>query len=89
MSGQNASAPTGLGRQTRIPAGHWNGERAASDILALATKGRAFRSLDKLLVRQGGPQVLSGSVLVLAAAVTAWAQLTDTTPTALITTLIR
>ena len=39
-----------------LPAGHWNGERAATDILALARKGKAFRSLDKLLIRQGGPQ---------------------------------
>jgi hypothetical protein len=89
MSGQDANAPTGLARKTRIPAGHWNGERAASDILVLAAKGRSFRSLDKLLVRQGGPQVLSGSALALAATITARAQLTDTPPATLISTLIR
>jgi len=89
LSGQDTTAPTGLARQTRIPDGHWNGERAAADILALATKGRAFRSLDKLLVRQGGPQVLSGSALTLAAVIFAWAQLTDTPPTTLIQILIR
>lgn len=89
MSGQGATAPTGLARQARIPAGHWNGERAAADLLALAAKGRSFRSLDKLFVRQGGPQVLSGSALALAAAITAWAQLTDTPSVMLIPTLIR
>ena len=62
-----------------LPAGHWDGERAATDILALARKGRAFRSLDKLLVRQGGPQVLNGSALALAATIAAVAR-TDTTP---------
>lgn len=62
-----------------LPAGHWNGERAATDILALARKGKAFRSLDKLLVRQGGPQVLNGSALALAATVAAVAR-TDKTP---------
>lgn len=64
-----------------LPAGHWNGERAATDILALARKGKAFRSLDKLLVRQGGPQVLNGSALALAATIAALAR-TDTTPPA-------
>jgi hypothetical protein len=62
-----------------LPAGHWNGERAATDILALARKGRAFRSLGKLLVRQGGPQVLKGSALALAATVAAVAR-TDKSP---------
>ena len=88
LSGQDTTAPAGLARRTRLPAGHWNGERAATDILVLAGKGRAFRSLDKLLVRQGGHQVLPGSTLALAAAVHAWAQLTDTPPVELIPTLI-
>ncbi len=61
--------------------GHWNGERAATDILALARKGKAFRSLDKLLVRQGGPQVLNGSALALAATVAAVARTNTSPPT--------
>ena len=61
-----------------LPAGHWNGERAATDILALARKGKAFRSLDKLLIRQGGPQVLNGSALALAATVSAIARTSNT-----------
>jgi hypothetical protein len=65
------------------------GERGATDILALASKGKAFRSLDKLLVRQGGHQILPGSALALAAAIGAWAQLTDTPLAKLIPTLIR
>jgi hypothetical protein len=47
LSGQDDAAPAGLGVQTRLPAGHWTGERAVTDILALARTGRAFRSLDK------------------------------------------
>lgn len=79
-----ASAPT-----VTLPAGHWNGQRAATDILALAHKGKAFRSLDKLLVRQGGPQVLNGSALALAAAVAAIARASKTPPTDMTQTLIR
>jgi hypothetical protein len=70
-----AEAPT-----VALPAGHWNGKRAATDILALARKGKAFRSLDKLLIRQGGPQVLNGSALALAATVAAIAR-TGNAPT--------
>ena len=59
---------------TRLPAGHWTGERAATDILTLARKGRAFASLDSLIARQGGQHVLYGSALALAAALQAWAR---------------
>ena len=72
-----------------LPAGHWNGERAATDILALARKGKAFRSLDKLLIRQGGPQVLNGSALALAATVKAIARTHTTPPKDTTRTLIR
>ena len=63
---------------TRLPAGRWTGERAATDILTLARKGRAFASLDTLIARQGGMHVLYGSALALAAAIQAWAAQTDT-----------
>lgn len=79
-----ATAPT-----VTLPTGHWNGERAAIDILALARKGKAFRSLEKLLIRQGGPQVLNGSVLALAATVAAHAAANNTDTSAMIQTLIR
>ena len=88
LSGQAGRARR-LGQHTTLPAGHWTGERAATDILALAGKGRAFRSLDKLLIRQGGPQVLAGSALALAAATDAWAEHTDTPRAQLIRTVIR
>jgi hypothetical protein len=78
LSGHDSQAPTGLGEQTRLPRGNWVGERAARDILALARKGRAFRTLDSLITRQGGRHVLNGSALALAAAVRAWSRLTDT-----------
>ena len=78
-----------FGAHTALPAGHWNGERAANDILALARKGKAFRSLDKLLIRQGGPQVLAGSALALAAAATTHPRHRDTPTQTLLERLIR
>ena len=78
LSGHDTSAPAGLARLTRLPAGHWTGERAATDILTLARKGRAFGSLDSLIARQGGQHVLYGSALVLAAALQAWARHAET-----------
>ncbi len=72
-----------------LPAGRWTGERAATDILALARKGKAFRSLDKLLIRQGGPQVLNGSALALAATVAAVARSSNATTSDTTQTLIR
>ncbi len=87
LSGQARDAPAGLGARTALPAS-W-ADRAATDILVLARKGRAFRSLDKLLIRQGGPQVLAGSALVLAAAVNTWADHGNTPRAELIQTVIR
>ena len=89
LSGQARDTPAGLGQHTTPPAGHWNGERAATDILVLARKGRAFCSLDRLLTRQGGRQVLAGSALALAAATDAWAKRSDTPSAELIHTVIR
>ncbi len=89
LSGQTPRAPASLREHTTLPAGHWIGERAATDILVLARKGRAFRSLDKLLIRHAGPQVLAGSVLALGAAIDTWAQQSDTPRAELIETLIR
>ena len=89
LSGEHPSAPTGLAQHARLPAGHWTGQRAATDVLVLAGKGKAFRSLDKLLIRQGGHQLLPGSVLALAAAIGASARLSDTPAAELIPALIR
>jgi hypothetical protein len=89
LSGQARHAPTGLADHTSLPAGHWNGERVGTDILVLARKGRAFRSLGTLLTRQGGPQVLAGSVLALAAATNTWSRLAKTPATELVDTVIR
>jgi len=89
LSGQTSDAPAGIRRHARLPAGHWTGERAAIAILDLAGKGRAFRALDRLLAGQGGPQVLAGSALALAAAIYAWSQHTGTPQPELIRTVIR
>ncbi len=78
LSGANPRAPDDLGRHVHLPAGHWRGERAATDILVLARKGRAFSSLDTLIARQGGEHVLYGSALTLAAATRTWAAATGT-----------
>jgi len=78
LSGAGPHAPDDLGRRMHLPAGHWRGERAATDILVLARKGRAFSSLDTLIARQGGEHVLYGSALTLAAATHTWAACTDT-----------
>lgn len=83
FSGRDAGShdtapPRGLAASTRLPPGHWFGERAATDILALAAKGRAFDSLRPIIVRHGGKQVLYGSILALAAAIQAWADATGT-----------
>ncbi len=39
LAGHDTDAPAGLATMTRLPAGHWTGERAATDILTLARKG--------------------------------------------------
>jgi hypothetical protein len=72
LSGRDPHAPAGLAGLFRLPAGHWFGERAATDILVLAGKGKAFRSLTRVIARQGGKHVLFGAALALAAAVQAW-----------------
>ncbi|MGH3517126.1 MAG: hypothetical protein ACRDQ7_06835 [Haloechinothrix sp.] len=88
LSGHDPNAPTGLAQRARLPAGHWRGERATTDILALAGKGRAFRSLDTLITRQGGQHVLYGAALSLAAATQSWAEQTDTPLLELVHTVV-
>jgi hypothetical protein len=78
LTGSDPRTPSGLGQRVRLPAGHWLGERAATDILVLARKGRAFGSLGTLIARQGGKHVLYGSALTLAAAAQTWAADSDT-----------
>ena len=89
LSGHDTSAPNGLAKLTQLPAGHWTGQRSATDIITLARKGRAFGSLDSLIARQGGQHVLYGSALALAAALQASAQHTETPLTDLARTIIR
>ena len=89
LAGHDTGAPAGLATMTRLPAGHWTGERAAIDILTLARKGRAFGSLDSLIARQGGQHVLYGSALALAAALQAWARHAETPLIDLARTVIR
>jgi len=87
LSGRAPNAPTNLGRQTRLPAGHWVGERAATDIIDLARKGRAFRSLDSLIIGQGSLNVLYGSTLALAAATQGWSRQAGTPVAELLATI--
>ena len=89
LTGSDPHAPAGLGQRARLPAGHWLGERAATDVLVLARKGRATASLDTLIASQGGKHVLYGSALTLAAAIQAWAAQTDTPVSDLARTTVR
>ena len=87
LSGSDPTSPPRLGDCIRLPKGHWQGERAAREILALAGKGRAFRSLGPLITLQGGPQVLHGSALT--ATIRAWSNDTGTPVPELARTAIR
>jgi hypothetical protein len=89
LGGTDPTTPARLGDRVRLPKGHWQGERAARDILALARNGLAFRSLGPLITRQGGPQVLHGSALALTATISAWAEATGTPLSELARTTIR
>jgi hypothetical protein len=89
LTGNDPRTPTNLGGRVRLPRGHWFGERAATDILTLASKGRAFRSLDTLITRQGGEHVLYGSALALAATTQTWATQTNTPVTEIVRDALR
>ena len=87
-AGPDALPGPGVGVTGRVCAAH-PGLLAARDILVLAGKGKAFGCLDRLLVRQGGPQVLAGSVLALAATIAAWERLTGTSSAELVAGVVR
>ena len=89
LTGNDPRTPTHLGGRVRLPRGHWFGERAATDILTLASKGRAFRSLHTLITRQGGEHVLYGSALALAATTQTWATQTNTPITEIVRDVLR
>lgn len=89
LSYGHPQAPKDLGRRVKLPTGHWVGERAAIDILALASKRRASSSLNTLILRQGGEQVLYGSALALAAAIQTWAADLDTPVADLVRSTVR
>jgi hypothetical protein len=89
LGGHYSAAPPRLADRVRLPKGHWQSERAARDILALASSGRAFRALGSLITRQGGPQVLHGCALALTATMRTWSNDTDTPVPKLARTAIR
>ena len=89
LGGTDNDAPAGLAARTKLPTSSWLGARAAADILALAGKERAFRSLDKLIVRQGGEHVLYGATLALAAVTKTWSKETGTSLAQLLNDKIR
>ncbi len=78
LGGTDNQAPAALAGRVRLPVRDWLGARAAADILVLAGKGRAFRSLDKLMVRQGGEHMLYGSTLAVAATTVTWSKDSET-----------
>lgn len=89
LSGQHPDAPKNLVDDVRLPVGHWFGERAAVNVLALARKGRAFGSLGSLITRQGSHQLLAGSALALAAVILAWSRSSGTPIGKLLLAVIR
>ena len=89
LGGHDPHAPAGLAAAAKLPRGRWLGERAATEILSLARKGRAFRSLGPLITRHGGKPVLYGSALALTATTQAWSQQTNTPVKATLPTVIR
>ena len=89
LSGRDPDAPAGLAQRVRLPAGHWFSERAATDILVLAGKGKAFRSLGRVIARQGGKHVLFGSALALTAAIQGWSHDSGTSVPDLARTAVR
>jgi hypothetical protein len=88
LSRGNPTAPQGLAAVTRLPAGHWTGERAATDLLALAGKHRAFTKQDAVIANHGGLHVLYGIALALTGTIQAWAQLSSNPAVELIDTHI-
>jgi hypothetical protein len=89
LPGDDPQPPRDLGRRAELPAGHWQGEHAAAEILGFAKRGNAFRSLDKLITGHGGQHVLYGSALALTATVRAWSAAADTPVTDLARAVIR
>lgn len=91
LSGQTKAAPATLGKDSALPPGSDPlTKKAASDILALAAKGRSFRSVNQLIVNHGGGgNILFASILALAAATGAWAKRSSEPRDDLIRTIIR
>lgn len=61
-----------------VPKGKSLAHDAAVDTMALGRKGRAFDSLDALIIRYRGLALLEGASLAVAYCVLAWAKATDT-----------
>lgn len=59
--------------RTRVPRWSSQARAAATDILALARKGRAFDAIGTLHRKHSGETILNGAVLAVAATVQAWA----------------
>ncbi len=78
LPGHDPRTPSSLAVSTRLPAGHWVGERAVVDVRAVALpSAERLRSLDTLTARHVGQHVLYGSAFALTATLHAWAQRPD------------
>jgi hypothetical protein len=75
LTGSQPGTPPGIGAKSKLPKGHWYGERAARDILDLARRGRAHSALGALITRQGSHAVQAGAALALAGTMQTWATL--------------
>lgn len=82
------AAPKALAH-ARVP--RWSSSRsrkAATDILGLARKGRAFDSIDGLFRRHTGQPIFEGAALAVAGVVAAWAASDDASVEALVNRVI-
>lgn len=89
LSGRAPEVPKDLGAGLVVPK-HWRKTaRPATEILALGTRDRAAGSLDALIGRQGGREVLAGAALGVALAASAWARRTETPLESLLPRILR
>lgn len=75
LADPSSPTPGRLAGAVQLPAGPWFGRRAATEVLALARRGRASASLGALITGQGSHQTLAGTALATTAVLTAWATL--------------
>lgn len=88
LTGRAQGVPQHLA-PARLPPGWRREAKSATEVLALAGRGRAFSSCGALIARQGGERVLVASALAVAAAAQAWSQKTGRSMDELLPAIVR